>query len=360
MKVLKLHGRLDNPGGIAAFQRSLQGLNHISHISYYHFKTGRDVSSRLFSVPFFRYLQQAFSYLYFPFYLLWLRPDIIEINSSMVPGAFARDYWYARISAVLFPRSALVLFNHGWNDDAKRKMLATSRSKVLRYFRLFDCIFVLARRFSVELKEMGVNVPIEVVTTGVDASVFSPLEHRSDSERQRIVFLSRLERGKGLKDLLEAVPELVRRHPAVEVCIAGSGSYEHEARTHPSALSFPENIRFCGYVRGDEKRELLENSDIFVFPSYTEGFPVSVLEALAAGLPLVYTPVGALPDFLVDGRNGVQVRPAVSSDIVSAVSMLLDNPKLMAEISRRNRELSKNFDLRVVHQNLEDIYQLYG
>lgn len=358
MRIVKLHGSLRNFGGIVSFQRALQDLNARSNHVYFHFQTGRDYTSRLQSVVLFRYLVLALSYIYFPLYLLYLRPDVIEINSSLGPSSLERDYWYARIASLVVPQARLVLFNHGWNDAVKDRLLKKRRSWLIRYLSLFDCIIVLAHRFRREIDAMGVATPVEVITTAVDLKEFSNLPARRNTERKCILFLSRLEREKGIGELLDAVPALVARLPDLEICIAGSGGYEDKAHNHPAVLAYSENIRFCGYVRGEEKRGLLADADIFVFPSYYgEGCPVSILEALSAGLPLVYTPVGALPDLLESGVNGIQVKPSSSRDVEEAILKLLDNPGFISEIVANNIALSRKFDITVVHKKLERIYE---
>lgn len=204
---------------------------------------------------------------------------------------------------------------------------------------------------------MGVRTPLEVITTAIDLSKFDNLPAGRKLASKRVLFLSRLEKEKGIAEFLDAVPALVARHPALEICIAGSGNYEDTARTHPAILAHRKNISFCGYVRGHEKRDLLAKSDIFVFPSYSEGCPIAVPEALAAGLPLVYTPVGALPDFLENGANGIQVELGSLTDIEKATLQLLDDPRLMIEMAANNKALSKMFDVEVLHKRLEQIYE---
>lgn len=360
MKILKLHGSLSNLGGIVAFQRSLQGLNARSKNYYFHFRTGRDAKSRLQSFFLFRYFFLAFSYIYFPVYLLCLRPDVIEINSSLVPRSFLRDYWYARISSIVCPSARLVLFNHGWDEAVKLKLLKENKERLLRFFGFFDCIIVLAGSIFREVEALDVGAKVEVITTGIDLEEFEGISDRGSSEIRRILFLSRLEKEKGIGELLDAVPALIARYPHLEVCIAGTGSYEGAARAHPAVSSCSDNIRFCGYVRGHEKRALLASADLFIFPSYSEGCPVSVLEALAVGLPIIYTPVGALPDFLESGRNGLQMHSGKWKEIVETITDLMDNRELINAMSNNNRRLSKRFDLEVIHKKLEGIYEDHG
>jgi len=121
-------------------------------------------------------------------------------------------------------------------------------------------------------------------------------------------------------------------------------------------LSNGQYFKFHGYVRGKEKIKLLKSADVFVFPSYGEGCPVSVLEALAVGLPIIYTEVGALPDILKNNINGIKVEKHSSKEIAESIISMLNDETLRVKISKENRKYSTNFDLALIHKKLETIY----
>lgn len=127
----------------------------------------------------------------------------------------------------------------------------------------------------------------------------------------RVLFLGCLERFKGLYDLLEAVAILKSdpETPPFELLLAGDGSQRAAAEEFVRQRGL-ENVRFLGWVRGDDKLSLLSSSQVFVLPSHTEGLPNAMIEAMAAALPVIVTPVGSIPDVIQDGRNGRIVPPA--------------------------------------------------
>lgn len=108
---------------------------------------------------------------------------------------------------------------------------------------------------------------------------------------------------------------------------------------------------------GVEKIRVFADADIFVFPSYTEGFPMVVLEAMASGLPIVATPVGALPEFLEDGVNGFFVNIGDVDDLVERIEKLITDEELRTEIGLHNREyVVSRFDIKSIAKDLVDIW----
>ncbi|MEM7383856.1 MAG: glycosyltransferase family 4 protein, partial [Verrucomicrobiota bacterium] len=126
----------------------------------------------------------------------------------------------------------------------------------------------------------------------------------------RILYLSNLSVEKGWRVLLEVAGRLCRRYPEVEFVFHGApaaDSPQAEIEAAFSATAFPERIRYAGFADDEERRRVMAEADVFCFPSFNEAFPLSVLEAMAAGLPIVASRVGGVPDALVDGEGGLLV-----------------------------------------------------
>lgn len=358
LRILKLYGHKGNTGGIVNLQNGLALHDKRSKFLYSHLRTGRVQSSKFFSQPVVRLFDQFFSYLAYPLLLLIKNPDVIEINSSLVFGAFRRDYVYARLSAFFMPRAKLVLFNHGWDESVYGDLQTNSARKLRKYFSCFDDIVVLTRSIATEVGRFGVECRVHVMTTGVNLEDYSagPAASTKDAHDIQILFLSRVEEEKGVGDFIAAIPQIVAGYPDVRAIVAGTGSWLEEAKAMARDLCIGDRVTFVGYVRGKEKTELLASSDIFVFPSYREGCPVAVLEALAVGLPLVYTEVGALGELLTNGINGLSIAQKSPGDIASAVTELMERPEKRKQIRENNLQLSRSFDLGEIHRKLEVVY----
>lgn len=359
MKILKLHGHKNNTGGIVNFQNSLAVYTKQSKLRYLYFRTGKKQDSAFLSKPFIRFFDQVLSYFYYPFYLLFHNPKVVEINSSLVPGAFKRDYIYAKITALVNPKARLVLFNHGWNYDFKNSLLQNNKKKLQSYFAMFDDIILLAKTFKIELQdELNIEEKkIHIITTAINILEYKDYRISSSSSKKlNILFLSRIEKTKGIDELLQAIPRVLKEHPHTHFNIAGTGSYLNTLKSHEIYNAYSKNITLNGYVRNTEKLSLFKKNHIFVFPSHGEGCPVSVLEALAVGLPIIYTKVGALPDILVDNKNGICISQNSINELAKAIITLISNNELRNQFHINNLKLSKQFDLSIISEKLENIY----
>ena len=359
MKILKLYGHKNNTGGIVNLQNGLQPHCKISDINYLYFRTGKIQGSKFFSNPLIRFIDQFITYLYYPIFLRLKKPDVVELNSSLVPGAFKRDFIYAKLTKMMLPKAKRVLFNHGWNFEFKTLILTKNKSKIISYFNTFHDIIVLANSFKKELQEeMNIKMKkIHVITTGINLSEYSDYKISTNSSTDlSILFLSRIEKTKGVDEFINSVPIILNIYPKTKFNIAGTGKYLDSVKSNEVYKKYKSNVTLNGYVRGQNKMKLFQKNDIFTFPSYGEGCPVSVLEALAVGLPIIYTEVGALPDILKNRVNGIFIEKKSVSDLSNAIIELIENHQLRDSIIANNIVLSKKFDLSIIHKQLETIY----
>jgi glycosyltransferase involved in cell wall biosynthesis len=145
----------------------------------------------------------------------------------------------------------------------------------------------------------------------------------------RVLYLGTLNRTKGFVDLLAAAEQVVAERDDVEFVFAGDFATPYDARAaEPCRERLGDRARFVGVVDGAAKAEALTGSDLFVFPTYYEfeGQPLVILEAMAAGLPVISTARAAIPDMLEDGVNGVLVPEGDDTALADAVRRLVESP----------------------------------
>jgi glycosyltransferase involved in cell wall biosynthesis len=211
---------------------------------------------------------------------------------------------------------------------------------------------------------MGYCKPISVETTSVDDDLFDIADksqvHSAVSDRAsgfHILFLSRMEKDKGIYEAIEAYRILKDRHAEVSMAVAGSGPEHAYAMSYVFSRSI-QDIEFCGYIEGTEKQKQYQKADVYILPTYGEGMPISVLEAMSYGLPVITRPVGGLRDFFEEGRMGFyteSVEPAVFSELLDRLYL---DPELRSRIKAFNREYAKQrFAASRVAGRLEQIYR---
>ena len=138
--------------------------------------------------------------------------------------------------------------------------------------------------------------------------------------------------------------------------LAGSGEIEKlQAIIEEKGIS--QYFSFPGWVRKEEKENLLKNADIFLLPSYTEAMPMSILEAMGYGLPIVTTNVGGIPQLVEDGKNGYMTDPGNIDSFVKAILKLISNNELIYDMGKKGIE--KAYEKYSLEKHLEKVCKLY-
>jgi len=158
--------------------------------------------------------------------------------------------------------------------------------------------------------------------------------------KRAVLFVGRLSAPKGIFDLFDAIPRVIERHPEanfVLVGVAESDAMEPVIRAEAERRGIAPSITFLGSLAGRNKAAVFATSQMIVVPSWTEGFPLVIPEAMAAGLPVIATAVGAVPDFVKDGEDGFLVAAKDARMLADRICRLLDDEGLRRRIGERVR-----------------------
>jgi glycosyltransferase involved in cell wall biosynthesis len=173
-----------------------------------------------------------------------------------------------------------------------------------------------------------------------------------------IVCIARLEMRKGIHILLNALAHLSRDFPTCKCLIVGEGPARQELVKRASELSLASAALFIGHVK--DVRPYLEAADVFVLPSFKEGLPLSLVEALAYGLPAVVTDAGGNAEVVVHGRDGFVVEPGSVEQLTDAIRHLLANGEERRRMGKNGRETAKEFDLDLLMSRLQEVLLSYS
>lgn len=226
-------------------------------------------------------------------------------------------------------------FTTMWETASPRR-----KSAMLAVFRHSDAIIVLGEFWRKYLVN-NLNQPaakVHIIPNGVPDPGPSLRRSAAGAETLNILLAGTVGQRKGIGDLLEALARPHLREFSWQLSIAGGGEvelYREKARQ----LGIANRVNFLGWVNLDEVSRLMRSADIFVLPSYQEGLPMAIIEAMANALPVVSTPVGSIPDMIRDGETGMLVPPGDSSALAAAILRLLQSPELRASIGLAAREL---------------------
>lgn len=179
-------------------------------------------------------------------------------------------------------------------------------------------------------------------------------------DNSTLLFLGRLGERKGTFDLIEAMARLVPTYPDVKLLLGGDGALD-AVQARVAGLGISANVETLGWVRGEDKHVLLARASIYVLPSYNEGLPVSVLEAMAAGLPVVSTPVGGIPEAVTDGVEGYLVQPGNVEMLADRLGRLLGDAELRRRMGRAARQkVERSFAVERIVPQIDLLYKELG
>jgi glycosyltransferase involved in cell wall biosynthesis len=275
---------------------------------------------------------------------LWLllrkNPDIVYMPVAQDRLAFLRDSLFL-IPARLLRRKVIVHLHGGYFATFYRSASAPMRS-LIRY-----CLGKSARAIvlGTSLKNMfeGILPPerIRVIPNGIP-DYFGDIRHHPNNGRRRtILFLSTLLKEKGILDVLSALPTIAELVPDVRAVFAGEwyrAEDQEAAQELVADLKLGSHVEFIGPVVPPRKFEVVRDADLLVMPTKNEGQPFVILEAMSAGLPVVSTNVGCIPETVINEVNGFIVKPGNREELTrSVVSLLADDDlrRRMGEASRK-------------------------
>ncbi|MGY6634430.1 MAG: glycosyltransferase family 4 protein [Alkalilacustris sp.] len=199
---------------------------------------------------------------------------------------------------------------------------------------------------------------LHIVRCGIDADRYDrPPGDAAAGAAGRVVFIGRLAAVKGVRVLLEAVAALHPRHPGLSLTLIGDGPDRAALAARAAALGLADRVRFTGYLSEEEVAAALAQSDLLVLPSFAEGVPVVLMEAMASGLPVVATRVGGVAELVEDGVSGCLVAPGDPEGLATAIDRLLSDPALARRFGAAGRiRVRDRHDSLVEATRLRDLF----
>jgi glycosyltransferase involved in cell wall biosynthesis len=290
--------------------------------------------------------------------LIWLcftgRADVVHLNLA-AHGSTLRKLLLMRI-AQLFRVPTLLHIHASKFIPFCESLGPRARNLLISTLSRASCVVVIGqywRRYIVDT----LAVPAEIVTVIYNAvPLAAPLPPRDPQAVCRIVALGLLGPRKGTPELLSALASPVMQDLEWTALIAGNGAVE-ESRCRAIELGIAGRVEIPGWVDPAAVPEILSSADVFVLPSHNEGLPVAILEAMAAGLPVITTPVGAIPE-LVGPETGVLVPAGSDAALAEALAQLIRNPTVRRGLGTRGRErVERDFRIEVTAEKFVSVYR---
>jgi glycosyltransferase involved in cell wall biosynthesis len=171
------------------------------------------------------------------------------------------------------------------------------------------------------------------------------------------IYLGIMDHRKGAFDLVNAFANIHKNGAPVRLIMAGDGEVD-TVRTMVKELGVEEISTIFNWITPEQRDRLLEESDVFVLPSHHEGLPMAMLEAMSWGLPVISTPVGGIPEVIIEGQNGFLIQPGNVDELTQAMHQLVSDTEMCQAMGQNARQTVEPLDIRAYCKELIALYQL--
>ena len=287
--------------------------------------------------------------------ILWIfifsKPDIVYMHMSY-KGSFTRKYIVHKLCLLFSIKDVIHL--HGiklfsmYKDSSLKK-----RMQVKRMISECNAFIVLGERDAIKVRKITPDSKVYVVHNCIKI----PSSKVRWDGKLHLLYMGVLNPAKGVADLMQCLYYLQTDELDIKIDleICGTGSEEESLIRYAHEHSLEKIVRFNGWITGDRKKEKIKEANVFLLPSYTEGLPMSVLEAMSYGMPIISTRVGDLPELVKEDVNGYLIKPGDINAMREKI-LLMGDQKRWERFSHNSREIIKeNFNIDLLYSRLLNI-----
>ena len=286
---------------------------------------------------------------YLRFLIKLPRYDIVHVNMASDSSYYRKSVFIRTAKAC---RKKVVIHQHGGNfpEFYEKELSDRGRKNVNKVLSMSDAFLVLGTAW----KDFFGTIIEQDRITVLPNAIHIPEQEKKEYGVHKILFLGRLCKEKGIGELLTVMPELKAQYPDVHLYLGGIWE---DQELKAQSLSLGECVTDLGWIGGAKKQQYLRECDIFVLPSYFEGQPVSVLEAMANACGIVASKTGAIPDMIIEGDTGLFAMPKDTQTLAEGLSELLANPELCRALGENARRKAKaEFS---IYNNMKQLLAIY-
>lgn len=305
-----------------------------------------------------KFLKAIQGYFHFIKVLFFDKPDIVHIHSSFGPSFYRKLPFIYMASWAKLP-----IINHIHGADFEEFYVKAKEKKkrlIRKIYRKCDKLVALSEEWKECLSEIVPASHIEIIEN------YSVLHNETFKERlsrpcnNQVLFLGELGKRKGCYDIPSVVEQVIKVISNVQFILCGSGTDEDEIAIKEiiKEKKVESNVIFPGWIRDKKKDEVLRQADVFFLPSYNEGMPMSILDAMGYGLPVVSTNVGGIPKIVHNGENGYCCNAGdVNSMVAGIIELLTDDQKRKKAAEASMNIVQNGYSLEKHIELLEKVYK---
>jgi len=275
---------------------------------------------------------------------------VVHLNTSLNAKAWWRDLDY--LAGAKLCGARVVLQVHGGALERSAFVLRSA-------LRWPDAVVVLSSRERDTWQRLAPEQRVALLPNGIDCTPYLARDRATPAagEPLCLAYIGRLAPGKGLTETIQALALARANGVAARLVIAGTGPEEAALRALVRELGLDEEVRFAGSTVGQDKAQLVRRADVLCLPSYSEGLPYALLEAMAAGAVPIVTRVGGIPDVVQEGVHGAFVPVRDCDAIAQAIEALSSDRATLARMSAACRKrIAGGYSLERLASNFAGLY----
>lgn len=305
-----------HPGGISAVVAYWS--QHIEGLQYYPiYKSGGKLTKGWWFIT---------SYIRLALRMAFNKEALLVHQHTAADGSFKRNSQISRLCR-FFGRKTIMHIHASRFKDFYNEASEKNKSKILNTLKATDHIIVLSQSWKEWFERIGVDSERLTILHNITPEPTVIQEARKSDGKVRFLFMGEIGPRKGVFDTLRAISQHRKDAEGRMELIIGGNRNEQMLLDTIRENHLENIVRFEGWVSGEKKLRLLNETDVYILPSFNEGMPISILEAMSYGCPIISTPVGGIPE-VVD-KNGVLVTPGDADQIWNAMDRYIKNPSLI-------------------------------
>lgn len=280
------------------------------------------------------------------------RPAIVHVHAGS-RASFVRKSLVLLLARLGGVHTVFHLHGGGFRRYAQEEAGPLLRRWIRHTLEASSRVIALSPGWAAFVRDFAPRARVEVLPNPVR---LAPPTVVQQAEAGRILFLGRIEPAKGVDELLQACAQLAADHPRLHLVLGGAGDLDW-AQRRALELGIADRVVTPGWLDECERETQLARAWLFCLPSHAEGLPIAMLEAMAAGVPVVATTVGAIPEAVADGVEGLLVPPHDAGALALAIGRVLDDRQLRARLACAARgAVERHYSTGVVCGRLAALY----
>jgi len=343
-------------------------FNHVLHVSpyyklkggiasvIYNYKTNSKESFKYFYSMYFS--NKLLNMLIFPLIIIHYLVLIINPTIKIVhlhcakKGSFYRKYIFLKI-ARLFNKKVVFHIHSGEFHLFYLNSNTIIKRMIEKILVESDAVIVLTNDWKEYFFENFITTNIVTVNNIV------PFQEKNETivnHKLHLLFLGRIGNRKGIFDLIDSIKKYKDRFKgSIKLFIGGDGEIK-KLKKKIIESKLEDEVTYLGWVKGDEKQELLEKCDIIILPTYFEGLSITLLEGMSFGKALISTNTGGVNTLLVNNKNGIKIEPGDIDSMADAIQYYIDNKNMIKIHGDESYNIVKNYFPEVVFKQLSQLY----